>query len=160
MSPEQTSLYLHDDNFDLSSRYPDPSKVLLLYPTADASLLSDIETSDYKTLVVIDGTWRQAKAMAKQYGNMGFKHVKIALHETLFWRYQNLDRTFLATIEAIYWLFVEYHQASTNTEYDGRYDDLLFYFKLKFDLIQEFYKARPGKPFTPRHTLADSFIMY
>ncbi|KAJ3346280.1 hypothetical protein HDU91_007089, partial [Kappamyces sp. JEL0680] len=63
---------------------------------------------------------------------------------------------------AIYFFFREYHQAFFEgaEPYDGRYDDLLFYFKLKYDLIQEYYKARPGKPFTKRHTLADSFINY
>jgi hypothetical protein len=97
--------------------------VVLLYPTKDSKLLSEIDPSTFDTLAVIDGTWRQAKGMARKFGTMGFRHVKIASRETLFWRYQNLDRTYLATIEAIYFFFREYYQhyLESKAPYDGRF---------------------------------------
>lgn len=145
---------------DLITRYPDPSRVLLLYPTADSSNLCDLNPSSYDTLTVIDGTWNQAKPMSKKFASLGFRHVKISSHETKFWRYQNLNLTYLATIEAIYWFFVDYHSAYSSGEYDGRFDNLLLYFKTNWQIIQRYYKERPGKPFTTRHALSDSFIVY
>jgi hypothetical protein len=108
--------------------------------------------------LVIDGTWRQAKAMALNC--TALRKVRIPPHETLFWRFQKLDKSYLATIEAIYWLFVEYHNSYESTEYDGRYDNLLFYFKLNYDIIQAHYKNNPQKKFTAKHANCETYINY
>ena len=166
VAPEKTKIYEFqgdDSEFELkilAERYQDHSRVVLLYPTPDSVSLSELEEGSFDTLAVIDGTWNQAKPMAKIFGKMGFRHVRISSHQTMFWRYQSLDRTFLATIEAIFWFFVDFHNAfeKNKVPYDGRYDNLLFYFKLKYCVIQEYYKARPDKPFTPRHALSKTFI--
>ena len=168
VAPEKTNIFefqevdTDEELQKLAERYPNPSRVVLLYPTSDSVSLNELDEGSFDTLAVIDGTWNQAKPMAKLFGKMGFKHVKISSHETMFWRFQSLNRTYLATIEAIYWFFVDYHCAfeQKSIPYDGRYDNLLFYFKLKYCVIQEYYRKRPGKPFTPRHTLSESFIDY
>ncbi|KAJ2994167.1 DTW domain-containing protein 1 [Globomyces sp. JEL0801] len=107
-------------------QYTDPSRVLLLFPSKDSVPLSTIDRNSFDRLVVIDGTWSQAKGMCHRLNGKGFKHVRINSHETLFWRFQKFDRTFLATIEAIYWFFVEYHESFESSPYDGRYDNLLY----------------------------------
>ncbi|KAJ1342013.1 hypothetical protein BSLG_003418 [Batrachochytrium salamandrivorans] len=177
VSQSQVEIYVDDlstasDSAIIKSRYPDPSRVLLLFPSATAVPLSQIEISSFDCLVVIDGTWKQAKSMTKRLSNVGFRHVKIESHETLFWRYQQFDRTFLATIEAIYWFYREYFDAyikagptsesdsSVPIEYSGEYDNLLFYFKNNWELIQHFYKTNPQKSFTPRHADGANYIQY
>ncbi|KAH9263535.1 hypothetical protein BASA83_013057 [Batrachochytrium salamandrivorans] len=122
VSQSQVEIYVDDlstasDSAIIKSRYPDPSRVLLLFPSA-------------------------------------------------------FDRTFLATIEAIYWFYREYFDAyikagptsesdsSVPIEYSGEYDNLLFYFKNNWELIQHFYKTNPQKSFTPRHADGANYIQY
>jgi hypothetical protein len=95
--------------------------------------------------------------MALVAKDIPFTHVRIESHETLFWRFQKYDRTYLATIEAIYWFFAEYHRAFSQEPYDGRYDNLLFYFKMNYQIIQDHYKTTK-KTFTKRHALGDAYI--
>jgi hypothetical protein len=53
-----------------------------------------------------------------------------------------LSENYLATIEAIYYLYREYAEAyeMDGKPYDGRYDNLLFYFKFFYNLIQHKYR--------------------
>jgi DTW domain-containing protein YfiP len=119
----------------------------------------DLPIDSYDTLAVIDGTWKQAKSMARRMKDKGFRHVRIDSYETMFWRYQSLNRTYLATIEAIYYFFKEYAIAQ-DQQYDGRYDNLLFYFKLKWQIIQKHYNINRDRKFTAKHALANSYIKY
>ena len=68
----------------------------------------------------------------------GLPSVMLTSHKSLFWRHQkNKPATYLATIEAIYYFFVDFHNVTQQQQqkdlerYDGRYDNLLFFFKLK-----------------------------
>lgn len=138
--------------------YQNPRRILLLFPSKSSLPISQIDPTSFDKLVVIDGTWKQARAMAHSVKDIPFQHVKIESHETLFWRFQKYDRTYLATIEAIYWFFVEYSLANDSSmNYDGKYDNLLFYFKLNYDRIQQHYREN-NKHFTNRHALGDSYI--
>lgn len=139
----------------------DPTTTCLLYPSDEALEVSELPPS-IKNLIVIDGTWRQAKQVLKDIKTLKFHHVKIKNQKTRFWRFQNLSENYLATIEAIYYFFVEYYEAfeSNGSPYDGRYDNLLFYFKLNYDLIQDYYNNNRQKQFTRQHRFADSFISY
>ena len=96
--------------------------------------------------------------MVKALSSKPFKHVKIQEHETLFWRYQDGGNDHLATIEAIYWFFRDFHSAyEPSIEYDGRYDNLLFYFRHQYELIQNIYR-QTGKPFHRKKLDAASYI--
>jgi DTW domain-containing protein YfiP len=70
--------------------------------------LSKIPPCSFSKLVVIDGTWQQAKQMARQEAFSVFRRVHITERKTLFWRFQQLDEYFLSTIEAIYYFFRDY----------------------------------------------------
>ncbi|KAG0325736.1 Peroxisome biosynthesis protein pex1, partial [Podila humilis] len=75
-----------------------------------AKQLSEIDPASFDKLVVIDGTWDQAKKMSKSNRLVRMKRVTIAPHETLFWRHQRKSSEHLATIEAIYYFLREYHE--------------------------------------------------
>lgn len=66
----------------------------------------------------------------------------MADYETFFWRHQKHAEKCLATCEAIYYFFKEYEQALAEAKggkeiyaYDGKFDNLLFYFTLQFKTI-------------------------
>ena len=63
--------------------------------------------------------------------------VRITAENTLFWRPQKKKPpTHLATIEAIYYFFKQYATAFECQPYDGRYDNLLFWFVFYYKMIQ------------------------
>ena len=62
----------------------------------------------------------------------------------------------LATIEAIYHVYKEY-QLAKKGNYDGEFDNLLFYFKHFYQMIQETYQKNQ-KRFTKRKLNANEYI--
>lgn len=52
----------------------------------------------------------------------------------------------LATIEAIYYMYRDLFTATHPGEaYDGRFDNLLYFFAHQYKLIQDVYKQKGGK---------------
>jgi hypothetical protein len=119
---------------------------------------------------VIDGTWKQARSMCWTLQEAGFRPVRIeGNYRTLFWRFQQYGDFCLATIEAIYYFYKEYDQvyhhggldaAAIQGDLEGRYDNLLYYFKLQYDFIQKFYKSHPDLKFTDRKLDGKTYIKY
>lgn len=75
--------------------------------------------------------------------------MHIEAEKTLFWRYQKgKTEDHLATIEAVYFFCRQFHQAlheadvSGWAEYDGQYDDLLYYYSYQYELVQRIYRER------------------
>ncbi|KAJ2388117.1 hypothetical protein GGI23_006126 [Coemansia sp. RSA 2559] len=115
----------------------DTSKTVLLFPGPNID-----------KAIVIDGTWSQAKMMVRDNPELGrMQKVTIFPRKTRFWRYQNFDDSYLATIEAIYFLYRD----SMSGEYDGEYDALMFFYKYFYDLIQSEYAAVPRKQYHSKH---------
>ena len=57
--------------------------------------------------------------------------------KTHFWRTQpDKPDTYLATVEAVYYFLLEYHQEVLKTEHAGRYDNLLYFFSFMHKLVQ------------------------
>ena len=107
---------------------------------------------------MIDGTWSQAKQICKNTPILQkMQRVTIAPRKTHFWRYQNVDDFHLATIEAIYYLYREFGE-TYEAPYAGTYDNLLFYYKFFYDMIQDSYQSKP-KRFSKRHQQKD-YIKY
>ena len=164
VAPSKTTILnwdpLNEDNYkELRQRYKEPERIVLLYPTHDSITLAQVDLSQVDKIVVIDGTWHQAKNMAKVFSKCGFIHVNIQKQETMFWRHQNITSNYLATIEAIYYLYKEWFECvkQPNQQYDGQYDDLLYYFKLKYDLIQKVYHGNQ-KQFCWKHAKSKTYI--
>ncbi len=74
---------------------------------------------------------------------MKLKKVKIKTEKTAFWRYQTIAETNLSTIEALYFFFRDYDVAfnckNDYKKYDGKYDNLLYYYVFNYWLIQKIY---------------------
>ena len=73
----------------------------------------------------------------------------IEAQKTLFWRYQKgKTEDHLATIEAVYFFCRQFHEALHGSgapgwpRYDGRYDDLLYYYSYQYELVQRVYRER------------------
>ncbi|XP_065833754.1 tRNA-uridine aminocarboxypropyltransferase 1-like isoform X1 [Oscarella lobularis] len=130
--------------------YPDmppcllEKEVLLVYPSDDAVPLAALADSitTYDQVVFIDSTWSQAKSIVKDQRLEGIRRVRLSKAKTNFWRVQSKPNTFLATIEAIYYFFKELHEVKEKgVPYDGRYDNLLYFFAYQYMLIQQKRKA-------------------
>lgn len=82
---------------------------LVLYPSEQSVELHEVEHLErYKSVVFIDSTWQQSKSIARDERVNKFKHVRIKSQTSLFWRFQNNDPSYLATVEAIYYFLREY----------------------------------------------------
>ncbi|KAL0088064.1 DTW domain-containing protein [Phycomyces blakesleeanus] len=155
IAPEDVSIYTWKN----APTYEHPERTLLLFPGPDAKTLAEIPRDSFDRVVVIDGTWSQANAIARDTPSLqNLRKVTIAPRITHFWRFQQMSENHLATIEAIYYLYREYCQTYETPEgYDGRYDNLMFYYKFFYDLIQDKYR-QTKKTFTHRHK--QNYIKY
>ncbi|KAF9146294.1 DTW domain-containing protein 1 [Mortierella sp. GBA39] len=152
-------------------KYENVDRLLLLFPSPGAKQLSEIDPESFDKLVVIDGTWEQANKMSKSDSPLlRMKRVTIAPHETLFWRHQRKASDHLATIEAIYFFlrdtatkvitphkeWIDSHQLGP---YTNQFDDMLWFYKYFYELIQKTYRERTdGREFTLKHT--KGYIQY
>ena len=94
-------------------------------------------------MVFVDSTWFQCHKIVSDERLKRLKKVKITAATTMFWRPQKgKPDTCLATIEAIYHFFKQYAAAFECQPYDGRYDNLLFWFVHFHRLIQDQYKKK------------------
>lgn len=112
-------------------------------------------------VIVIDSTWSTAMQVIKQAPGLSSVKYKIQLssrNQTIFWRHQTIDRSCLATCEAIYVLLREIWDAKhKNLPYDHRYDDVMFYYVFIHSLINEYYHTtKKHKGWLPEYTLTNS----
>ncbi|KAF7723668.1 DTW domain-containing protein 1 [Apophysomyces ossiformis] len=136
----------------------DIARTLLLFPGPDAKTLEEIPRETFNRVVVIDGTWKQAKKILRETPTLQrMRKVTIEPRQTYFWRFQQLSENYLATIEAIYYFYREYAIAYETMEYDHRYDDLMFYYCFFYKLIQNNYREQKKK-YTSRHKA--NYIQY
>ena len=136
---------------------PFPEGTLLVFPGKNSKTFSeftDEELNSFKTMVFIDSTWHQTKSMMRNKNLMALPMVKLENHTTAFWRYQDVSKNSLATIEAVYYAYVDFHKEMNKrgiypNEYQGEYDNLLWHFSFTYKLIQEEYteKRHKGKRF-------------
>ncbi|ORZ29070.1 DTW domain-domain-containing protein [Lobosporangium transversale] len=152
LAPQDVEVY----GWKSMPKYEDVDRLLLLFPSPDAKRLSEIDPASFDKLVVIDGTWDQANKMSKSNSPLlRMKRVTIAPHETLFWRHQRKADDHLATIEAIYYFLREYHETYLSDKlgpYTNQFDDMLWFYKYFYELIQRTYRERTdGREFTMKH---------
>ena len=121
----------------------DRETTLVLYPSPQAVDVSQIpDVSKYRSVVFIDSTWQQSTAIVSDERIKKFVHVKIQHRESLFWRYQDFDPSYLATVEAMYYFLLEFVTRAKG-KYSGEVDDLMYYYINQYITIQDSYSARP-----------------
>lgn len=137
-----------------------PAAYVILFPDETAVELKDLsenEFSQIRNVIVIDGTWSQAAAINRTEPYCRLRRIKINPNlKTVFWRYQDLGEHCLSTIEAIYYFMREFLEAQERNNnqmivYDGRYDNLLYFFSFFYHLIQRSYNNNPDRKYTSRH---------
>lgn len=95
----------------------------------------------FERVLLIDSTWNQVRSIRKDERLKGIARVELADRETCFWRYQRgKPRTYLATIEAIYYFLLDLHVHFIRPDYDGEYDNLLFFYKYMYEKIHTLYE--------------------
>eukprot|EP00124_Ichthyophonus_hoferi_P003370 Ihof_evm6s288 gene=Ihof_evmTU6s288 len=136
----------------------DQEKTVLLFPSQDASTFDEVgDLSSITKAVFVDCTWQQTYGITTHPALKGLRKIRLNAVNTLFWRTQEgFPDTYLATIEAIYQFFRQYHISmasrsikpigpvtSNDALYNGRYDNLLYFFSYQYGLIQEAYLNGP-----------------
>ncbi|XP_078584779.1 tRNA-uridine aminocarboxypropyltransferase 1-like [Branchiostoma floridae x Branchiostoma japonicum] len=102
-------------------------------------------SAPFERVIFIDSTWNQTHRIFNDERLKGLQCVILKDHVTHFWRHQrDKPDTFLATVEAIYYFLREFHDIFVGTAYDGRYDNLLYFFSFMFQIVQK-SKQEKGK---------------
>ncbi|OXB63256.1 hypothetical protein ASZ78_011205, partial [Callipepla squamata] len=103
------------------------------------------ESAKLKKIIFIDSTWNQTNKIITDERLQGLLQIELKTRKTCFWRHQKgKPDTYLSTIEAIYYFFVDYHQEVLKENYQGQYDNLLFFFSFMYTLIKN-AKCATGK---------------
>merc|ERR1712080_94595 len=83
-----------------------------------------IESFKYEKVVFIDSTWNQCNKILNDPKIQCLPCVIIDSRNTMFWRYQTgKSKEHLATIEAVYYFLVDYHNIVLQKDYHGEYDN-------------------------------------
>ena len=138
----------------------DPETCVVLFPSADSKPVAAIDWSRVTRLVVLDGTWNQAKSMClgcPVLSRLPRVHLSTQ-NATAFWRYQQCGPHCLSTIEAIHAFYREH--AALGGLASSQFDNLLYFFSFLYRLIQEDYRSHPARSFTHRHGQAADYIKY
>ncbi|XP_018619181.1 tRNA-uridine aminocarboxypropyltransferase 1 [Scleropages formosus] len=93
-------------------------------------------------VVFIDSTWNQTNKIITDERLQALLQVELKTRKTCFWRHQRgSPDTYLATIEAIYYFLKDFHMQCLSEEYQGEYDNLLYFFVYLHKLINNAKKA-------------------
>ncbi|KAM3925581.1 tRNA-uridine aminocarboxypropyltransferase 1 isoform 1-T2 [Leptodactylus fuscus] len=109
----------------------------------DKTIKTAGENTNYlKKVIFIDSTWNQTNKIISDERLQGLVSVELTERKTSFWRHQKgSPDTYLSTIEAIYYFMVDYHMQILEKDYNGEYDNLLFFFSFMYTLIRDAKKA-------------------
>jgi len=156
LAPEDVTMYTFPDIPDYSQE-----KALLVFPNNTSKSLQEIVESTcmqnveneqsfpFTKIVFIDSTWNQCYGMLQDPRLTALPTVKISSRNTIFWRYQKgKPKDFLATIEAIYYFLVDFHNIALRKNYLGEYDNILFLFKFMYEKIHELYDHNSLRAYT------------
>eukprot|EP01017_Pseudomicrothorax_dubius_P032621 TRINITY_DN4288_c0_g1_i1.p1 TRINITY_DN4288_c0_g1~~TRINITY_DN4288_c0_g1_i1.p1 ORF type:complete len:284 (-),score=50.75 TRINITY_DN4288_c0_g1_i1:116-967(-) len=141
LSPEQTDVI----SFPSQDVKSIEEGSYVLFPHKDAKAVKELSLDELKSIrniVAIDCTWFQTTSVLTEVTTLKkLKFIKLEDYKTVFWRHQHHSETCLATAEAIYYFFREFDEAlgkfnEEGYKYDGKYDNLLFFYLLTASLIK------------------------
>ena len=144
---------------DLPEGGYDHTSTVLLYPTPDAVYLDDpsLDVLRIRRVLVIESTWSKSDIVSSHPSLSALRKVKIRERESTFWRYQELGRHFLSTLEAIYWVQKEFEERKRKVEGSTAaaaasaapvqsIDDLLYLYAFQHSRITDRYKTGNNVP--------------
>ncbi|XP_074150563.1 tRNA-uridine aminocarboxypropyltransferase 1 isoform X1 [Sminthopsis crassicaudata] len=154
VSVEDISLHLHkhspsnvlySSENDRPEKLPSKRQKMEVEENGDTVDSSKRDSNLLKKVVFIDSTWNQTHKIIADERLQGLLQVELKTRKTCFWRHQKgKPDTFLSTIEAIYYFFVDYHTAILKEKYKGQYDNLMFFYSFMYQLIKN-AKSSTGK---------------
>lgn len=169
IAPHQTTILEFDKTKGPNGGLEEKLEVLpldgsaILFPSEDSKSVSEMDWSKFKRILVLDGTWKQAKMMcltSPMLKDLPKVHLPQS-NETKFWRYQNLGPHCLATIEAIYQFYQEFSQQMQSAGSEShKFDNMLYFYVHLYNRVQEEYRQNQVKRFTHRHGKASEYIKY
>ncbi|KAL0273463.1 UNVERIFIED_CONTAM: hypothetical protein PYX00_006119 [Menopon gallinae] len=135
--------------FPCVPEYDPDEGVILIYPGKGAKSVKEYFEANkgvvksngmpFSRAVFIDSTWKQSKRIFNDERLQNLPKVILKNKISQFWRHQkNSPRWYLATIEAIHELLREI-ECEMGKTYDGKYDDLLFFFCFMYSKIHTYY---------------------
>jgi DTW domain-containing protein YfiP len=153
---DRTALLFPEKGVSKSVSEMDPG----LFNTNGALAGAATSSATITRVIVIDSTWGTAMQVIKRTPGLEKVKYRIQLssqNKTIFWRHQTIDRSCLATCEAIYVLLREIWDAKDSKEpYDNRYDDVMFYYVFVHSLINDHYAStKRHKGWLPEYALTE-----
>ncbi|XP_020895088.1 DTW domain-containing protein 1 [Exaiptasia diaphana] len=146
LAPDNVTIH----HFPTIPQFKSKEKVILVYPSETALSLGDLEKktssndcTHFDHVIFIDSTWDQTHSIISDPRLADIQRVKLENATTYFWRPQRKPSTCLATIEAVYYFFKEYQKYIMKSDYDGQFDNLLYFFVFQYLLIKQ--KKRKSK---------------
>ncbi|XP_074476846.1 tRNA-uridine aminocarboxypropyltransferase 1 [Sebastes fasciatus] len=113
--------------------------------TPDETEVSESRVHPLQRVVFIDSTWNQTNKISTDERLQDLLRVELKMRKTCFWRRQKgKPDTYLATIEAIYYFLKDFHELCLAQEYDGEYDNLLFFYSYLHSVVNK-AKTSAGK---------------
>jgi tRNA-uridine aminocarboxypropyltransferase len=116
-------------------------------PLSDPSIIRLLPSID--RCVVIESTWQKAGAVYRdeRFGIYALPAVHLESYESTYWRYQEMGRQFLSTIEAIFHLASELLNSEKQTGRTDRrdamqgsnLDDLMYLYALRHQRVHRRY---------------------
>nr|XP_057945477.1 tRNA-uridine aminocarboxypropyltransferase 1 [Doryrhamphus excisus] len=106
--------------------------------TADKRKSSESSAHPLQRVVFIDSTWNQTNKISTDERLQDLLQVELKTRKTCFWRSQKgKPDTYLATIEAIYYFLKDFHEQCLAQEYNGEYDNLLFFYSYLHTVVNK-----------------------
>ncbi|XP_061819905.1 tRNA-uridine aminocarboxypropyltransferase 1 [Nerophis lumbriciformis] len=111
--------------------------------TTDETKGSESRAHPLQRVVFIDSTWNQTNKISTDERLQDLLQVELKTRKTCFWRSQKgKPDTYLATIEAIYYFLKDFHEQCLAQDYNGEYDNLLFFYSYLHSVVN---KSMAGK---------------
>ncbi|AWP01374.1 putative DTW domain-containing protein 1 isoform 5 [Scophthalmus maximus] len=96
-------------------------------------------------VVFIDSTWNQTNKISTDERLQDLLQVELRTRKTCFWRHQKgKPDSYLSTIEAIYYFLKDFHEHCLAQEYNGEYDNILFFYSYLHSVVNK-AKISAGK---------------
>ena len=120
------------------------SRQVLFYPPTPNDSSSYVSIEHYvkmnghiDRMLFLDASWHQVPVIRRDSRLKCLPTIALSNYTTEYWRPQKgRNDEHLATVEAVYYALREYDRlVSSSVEYDGRFDDLLFWFYHFRDMV-------------------------